>query len=62
MCLDERYAGNIVASEDPKKVIRSLIPAVQDRLGMVDTLASKKERDSLLGEIIRLKKKKKALM
>jgi 3-hydroxyacyl-CoA dehydrogenase len=49
-------------SEDPMKIFQPMIPLVQDRLGMVDTLALEKERDELLGEIIRLRKEKKTLM
>ena len=51
-----------LTSEDPTKVFQPLIPVVQDSLGMVDTVALEKERDELLGEIIRLKKEKKNLM
>ena len=51
-----------VSSEDPLKVTQSMIPIVQEKLGKVDTLALEKERDELLGEIIRLKKEKKTLM
>lgn len=51
-----------VSSEEPSKVIQKMIPVVQERLGMVDTMALEKERDELLGEIIRLRKEKKTLM
>lgn len=51
-----------VLSEDPLKVTQFMIPIVQERLGKVDTVALEKERDELLGEIIRLKKEKKTLM
>jgi 3-hydroxyacyl-CoA dehydrogenase len=51
-----------VMSEDPAKVFQPMFPVVQDRLGMVDTVALEKERDDLLGEIIRLKRERKTLM
>ncbi|KAN0092392.1 3-hydroxyacyl-CoA dehyrogenase [Hyaloscypha variabilis] len=51
-----------VMSEDPAKVFQPMFPVVQDRLGMVDTVALEKERDELLGEIIRLKKERKTLV
>ena len=42
--------------EDHTSAFQSMIPVVQDSLEMVDTVAMEKERDELLGEIIRLKK------
>ena len=54
--------ANNVASEDPMKVLPSMVPVVQDSIGMVDTVALERERDELLIEIIRLKKEKKTLM
>jgi 3-hydroxyacyl-CoA dehydrogenase len=51
-----------LASEDSMNIFQPMIPLVQERLGKVDTLALEKERDELLGEIIRLKKEKKTLM
>ena len=44
--------------EDPTKVFQPMIPIVQDRLGIVDTLALEKERYELPSEIIWLKKEK----
>lgn len=51
-----------IMSEDHTSAFQSMIPVIQDSLGMVDTVALEKERDELLGEIIRLKKEKKSLM
>ena len=51
-----------LSSEDSSKVLTSLVPKVTTQLGNVDTLALEKERDELLGEILRLKKEKLALI
>jgi 3-hydroxyacyl-CoA dehydrogenase len=53
---------NSVSSEDPGRVLQSMVPVVEEAFGKVDTKALERERDELLGEIIRLKKEKRTLM
>jgi 3-hydroxyacyl-CoA dehydrogenase len=51
-----------VSNDDPGKAIQSMISIVEERMGKLDTVALERERDELLGEIVRLRKEKKALM
>ena len=51
-----------VAKEDPQSVTQSMIPVVEEKMGKIDTKVLERERDELLGEIIRLKREKKVLM